>query len=66
MASPFTILCSIDFSECALNALEYASKIGRKYKAKLIIFHVLNKQDYQKLAPLDLDGTYQKDFVEQN
>jgi len=65
MASPFTILCPIDFSECALNALEYAAKIGEKYKAKLIVFHVLNKQDYQNLAPLDLDGTYQKEFVEQ-
>ena len=65
MASPFTILCPIDFSECALNALEYAAKIGEKYKAKLIVFHVLNKQDYQNLAPLDLEGTYQKEFVEQ-
>ena len=65
MASNFTILCPIDFSECALNALEYAAKIGEKYKAKLIIFHVLNKQDYQQLAPLDLDGTFQKEFVEQ-
>lgn len=65
MASPNTILCPIDFSECALNALEYAAKIGEKYKAQLIIFHVLNKQDYQKLAPLDLDGTFQKEFVAQ-
>ena len=65
MASPFTILCPIDFSECALNALEYAAKIGEKYKAKLIVFHVLNKQDYQNLAPLDWDGTYQKEFVAQ-
>ena len=63
MASPFTILCPIDFSDCALNALEYASKIGEKHQAKLIIFHVLNKQDYQKLAPLDLNGTYQEEFV---
>jgi nucleotide-binding universal stress UspA family protein len=65
MASNFTILCPIDFSECALNALEYAAKIGEKYKAKLIVFHVLNKQDYQQIAPLDLDGNFQKDFVEQ-
>ncbi len=63
MASTFTILCPIDFSECSLNALEYASKIGEKYKARLIVFHVLNKQDYQKLAPLDLNGTYQEEFV---
>jgi hypothetical protein len=65
MASNFTILCPIDFSECALNALEYAAKIGEKHKAKLIVFHVLNKQDYQQIAPLDLDGNFQKAFVEQ-
>ncbi len=63
MASPFTILCPIDFSECSLNALEYASKIGEKYNARLIVFHVLNKQDYQKLVPLDLNGSYQEEFV---
>ena len=65
MAAPFTILCPIDFSECALNALEYAAKIGEKYKAELIVFHILNKQDYQIIAPLDLDGNYQKEFVAQ-
>jgi len=65
MGSNFTILCPIDFSECALNALEYAAKIGEKYKAKLIVFHVLNKQDYQNISPLDLDGRFQKEFVEQ-
>lgn len=63
MASPFTILCPVDFSDCALNALEYAAKIGEKYHAKLVVFHVLNKQDYQKLAPLDLNGTHQEEFV---
>lgn len=65
MAANFTILCPIDFSDCSLNALEYASKIGEKYKARLIVFHVLNKQDYQKLAPLDLEGHYQHEFVNQ-
>lgn len=63
MASTYTILCPIDFSECALNALEYASKIGEKYQARLVVFHVLNKQDYQKLAPLDLEGIHQEEFV---
>ena len=63
MTAPFTILCPVDFSDCSLNALEYASKIGEKYKAKLIIFHVLNKEDYQKLAPLDAGGSHQEEFV---
>jgi nucleotide-binding universal stress UspA family protein len=65
MKSPFTILCPIDFSDCALNALEYAAKLGERYRARLVILHVLNKEDYRKLAPLDVDGKYQADFVAQ-
>lgn len=65
MKSPFTILCPIDFSDCALNALEYAAKLGERYRARLVILHVLNKEDYRKLAPLDEDGKYQADFVAQ-
>ena len=65
MKSPFTILCPIDFSDCALNALEYAAKLGERYRARLVILHVLNKEDYRKLAPLDEDGKFQADFVAQ-
>ena len=46
----FTILCPTDFSECSLNAIEYAAKLGEKYHARLILFHVPNREDYQKLA----------------
>ncbi|WP_114751075.1 universal stress protein [Pleomorphovibrio marinus] len=46
----FTIVCPTDFSECSLNAIEYAAKLGEKYQAKLILFHVPNREDYQKLA----------------
>ena len=65
MKSPFTILCPIDFSNCALNALDYAAKLAERYHARLVILHVLNKEDYRKLAPLDEDGNYQADFVAQ-
>jgi nucleotide-binding universal stress UspA family protein len=65
MKSPFTILCPIDFSDCALNALEYAAKLGERYHARLVILHVLNKEDYRKLAPLDEEGKNQADFVAQ-
>ncbi|WP_209332593.1 universal stress protein [Lunatimonas salinarum] len=47
---PFTILCPTDFSECSLNAIEYASRIGEHYEAVLILFHVPNLEDYKKLA----------------
>jgi nucleotide-binding universal stress UspA family protein len=65
MKFPFTILCPIDFSDCALNALEYAAKLGERYRARLVILHVLNKEDYRKLAPLDEEGKYQAEFVAQ-
>lgn len=45
----FTILCPTDFSECSLNAIEYAAKLGEKYQARLILFHVPDKEDYLKL-----------------
>jgi len=65
MKSPFTILCPIDFSDCAINALEYAAKLGERYGARLVILHVLNKEDYKKLAPLDENGKNQEEFVAQ-
>lgn len=61
----FTILCPTDFSECSLNAIEYASRLGEKYQARLVLFHVLNREDYLKISPLDSEGTYQKQFVEE-
>jgi nucleotide-binding universal stress UspA family protein len=63
MKDSFTILCPIDFSECSLNAIEYASRIGEQYRGKLVLFHVLNKEDYLKLSPYDTEGRYQADFV---
>ncbi|MFC4872001.1 universal stress protein [Negadavirga shengliensis] len=47
----YTILCPTDFSECSLNAIEYATKLGEKLHAELILFHVPNKEDYLKLFP---------------
>lgn len=63
MEQTFTILCPTDFSECSLNAIEYASKLGEKYNANLILFHVLNREDYLKLSPGDLEGKFQEEFV---
>ncbi|MGM0946107.1 MAG: universal stress protein [Bacteroidota bacterium] len=65
MNKPFTIICPLDFSECSLNALEYATRLAISYKAKLILFHVINKEDYLKLAPLDAEGLHQKEFLEE-
>ena len=63
MEKTFKILCPTDFSECSLNAIEYATRLGEKYKADLILFHVLNREDYEKLSPQDKGGKYQMDFV---
>lgn len=64
MENTYTILCPTDFSECSLNAIEYASRIGEKYHGRLVLFHVLNREDYAKLSPYDTDGRYQMEFVQ--
>lgn len=65
MDKSFKILCPTDFSECSLNAIEYASRLGEKFNAELTLFHVLNREDYQKLSPMDTDGKYQVEFVQE-
>ena len=47
----YTILCPTDFSECALNAIEYAARLGEKLNAELVLFHVPDAEDYKKLFP---------------
>ncbi|UCS92648.1 universal stress protein [Echinicola marina] len=47
--STFKILCPTDFSECSLNAIEYAAKMAEKYHADLTLFHVPDMDDYRKL-----------------
>lgn len=56
----FTILCPTDFSECSLNAIEYAAKLGEKYQARLLLLHVPDKEDYLKLFSKDKE---ELDFV---
>ncbi|MHA7128503.1 universal stress protein [Algoriphagus namhaensis] len=63
MAQTFRILCPVDFSECSLNAVEYAARLGEIYQAELVLFHVLNRSDYLNLSPNDIEGKYQVEFV---
>ena len=65
MENTFKILCPTDFSECSLNAIEFATRLGEKLNAHLVLFHVLNREDYLKLSPLDQDGKHQVDFVKE-
>ncbi|REG90329.1 universal stress protein [Algoriphagus antarcticus] len=65
MAPTFKILCPTDFSECSLNAIEYATRLGEKYNSDLILFHVLNREDYKKLSPIDASGKHQMEFVQE-
>ncbi len=65
MEKTFKILCPTDFSECSLNAIEYAARLGEKFNAVLVLFHVLNREDYLKLSPMDTDGKYQVEFVQE-
>ncbi|EON76727.1 universal stress protein [Lunatimonas lonarensis] len=53
---PFTILCPTDFSECSLNAIEYAARLGEYHRAILVLFHVPSIDDYRKLmGPSETD-----------
>lgn len=63
MKDIFTILCPTDFSECSLNAIEFATRLGEKYNAELVLFHVLNREDYEKISPNDPKGKNQLEFV---
>lgn len=65
MENTFKILCPTDFSECSLNAIEFATRLGEKLNAHLVLLHVLNREDYLKLSPLDTDGSNQLDFVKE-
>lgn len=64
MANYFKILCPTDFSECSLNAIEYAAKLGEKYVAELILFHVPDKEDYQKLSAGEAKSAGQYAFIQ--
>jgi nucleotide-binding universal stress UspA family protein len=65
MENTFKILCPTDFSECSLNAIEFATRLGEKLNAHLVLLHVLNREDYLKMSPLDTDGSNQLDFVKE-
>jgi nucleotide-binding universal stress UspA family protein len=64
MNSTFTILCPTDFSECSLSAIEFASKLGEQYQADLVLLHIPNKDDFQKLASTSLHVGDQFSFIE--
>ncbi len=63
MKRTFKIICPTDFSECSLNAIEYAAKLGEKYQADLVLFHVPDKDDYQKLSAKDFHSGDQFSFI---
>ncbi|MCH7412285.1 universal stress protein [Belliella sp. R4-6] len=64
MHNNFKIVCPVDFSECSLNAIEYAAKLGEKYGASLIILHVPNMEDYHKLASKEVGAADPYGFIQ--
>jgi nucleotide-binding universal stress UspA family protein len=64
MKNNFRIVCPTDFSECSLNAIEYASKLGEKYQADLYLLHIPNREDYQKLSSHEFNAEDQYSFIE--
>lgn len=64
MSNNFVIVCPTDFSECSLNAIEYAAKLGEVHRADLFLFHVPDKEDYQKLSARDHNTEDQFSFIQ--
>jgi nucleotide-binding universal stress UspA family protein len=64
MTNTFTIVCPTDFSECSLNAIEYAARLGEMYNATLYLFHVPNPEDYQKLGIYEQHSGDQFNFIQ--
>ena len=53
------ILCPIDFSKAAMNGLEYAFEISKKFKSELVLFHAMHpKPALTEKTPLNLDEAY--------
>ncbi len=63
MNTTFRIVCPTDFSECSLNAIEYAAKLGEMYQSELYLFHVPDAEDYKKLSVRDLHSGGQYSFI---
>jgi len=63
MKSNHKILCPVDFSDCSLNAIEFATRIGELYQSQLTLVHVVNSQDYFKLFPGETDSKKQEQFI---
>lgn len=57
------ILVPVDFSDCSLNALSYASVLAQKFQAKLILLHVVEPAAYPQNYPA---GTVALDKANQN
>ncbi len=43
------ILCPVDFSENALNAVEFASNIAKKHHAALTLIHVYTEKEFEEI-----------------
>ena len=44
------ILVPIDFSDCALNSLRYATETAEKNDASLVLLHVIDSREAQRIA----------------
>ena len=57
------ILVPTDFSECALNSLEYAAIMAEMYKAELILMHVVDTREadhFSKFAKEPLENVLER------
>ncbi|MEM9829552.1 MAG: universal stress protein [Bacteroidota bacterium] len=59
------ILCPVDFSECSLNALEFAAKIGATHRASLTLIHVFTEKEFgEALSSEKLPDQYKQSDID--
>lgn len=57
------ILCPVDFSDAAINALEFAAAIARKYRSKLTLINVFTESDFNRLVGAEAVGKSFKELM---
>ncbi|WKN41448.1 universal stress protein [Tunicatimonas pelagia] len=59
------ILCPVDFSECSLNAVEVAAKVGAAHQASLTLIHVFTEEEFEAaLSSQKLPEHYRKSDID--
>ncbi|MEM6362377.1 MAG: universal stress protein [Bacteroidota bacterium] len=57
------ILCSVDFSDASINALEFAAAIAKKYHSKITLINVFTESDFNRIVGTEALGKSFKELM---